>query len=191
MCSTSTHCVCTCVCVCACVYVSVAYLPVPYVLAHPSNPTDTCCTCMTSDSSQTGLTNTAPQVPWLFRLETSGYMGDHEENYPCIFVRSRALPPFTIINGGRGRGGGGGGGGRGLPAYRHTDVFVTDVFQYPDSCALTSVESFYHCCIWTIIHSCMYKDLGTKPGGMCCKQSYKLRSDLPIPPPPPPPPPRL
>ena len=75
MCSTSTHCVCLCICVCVCmcmlVYVRVACLLVPYVLAHPSNPTDTCCTCMTSDSSQTGLSKTAPRSPGCSDWETS------------------------------------------------------------------------------------------------------------------------
>ena len=73
MCSTSSHCVCVLVCVCVCmlVYVLVACLLVPYVLAHPSNPTDTFYTCMTSDSSQTGLSKTATRSPGCSDWETS------------------------------------------------------------------------------------------------------------------------
>ena len=64
MCSTSMYfvclCVCTFVCACACVCVCVCVCDVP---AHQKHLSDTCCTCMTSDSSQTGLTNTAPRSP--------------------------------------------------------------------------------------------------------------------------------
>ena len=59
------------VCVLVCVYVHIAYLPVPYVLVQPSNPTDTCCTCITSDSSQTRLSKTAPRSPGCSDWETS------------------------------------------------------------------------------------------------------------------------
>ena len=100
MCSTSTHCVCLCVCVC--VYVAC----LPDVPAHPKHPTDTCCTYMTSDSSQTGLTKTAPRFPGCSRLETSGYMcsGCRQHRGPHTFV-GRGHCPLTFIK----REGGGGG----------------------------------------------------------------------------------
>ena len=103
MCSTSAHCVCVLVCVCVCVCVCVACLPVPYVLAQPKFPIDTCCTCMASDSSQTRLTITALRFPgcsdWKPQDICAVVWTAHEP--PHFLLRKGALP-LTFMGGGGG-----------------------------------------------------------------------------------------
>ena len=99
MCSTSTHCVLMFVCLCVCVYV--ACLPVPYVLAHPKHRTDTCCTCMTIDSSQTGLTKTAPRSPGCSDWKPQDTSVAMRKIAPA-FLSEVGHCPLTIIKGGEG-----------------------------------------------------------------------------------------
>ena len=113
-----TLCLCVCACVCvllACLYLM--YLPTQTIVV-------TCCTCMTSDSSQTGLTKTAPRSPGCSDWKPQNTSGTMRKIAPAFFseVHVGHCPPRHFK-----RGGGWGGGGC-LPTYRHTNIFVPDVF---------------------------------------------------------------
>ena len=62
----------------------------------------------------------------------------------------------------------------GKEAAKYARERLWDTIQSQPKFQLSDAESM----LKSIIHRCMFNDLGMKPGGMCCKQSYKLSSNL-------------